>query len=99
MSGKTTENDVVIMKNLSKVRSEPFCYLSFVLLILCTYTIKVYSTHLDGCSIQPPKAAVQGINLAISKGECFGLLGVNGRWLILLRKPEFTLLLHSVAFG
>ena len=34
MSGQTTENDVVIIKNLSKVRSERFCYLSFVLHIL-----------------------------------------------------------------
>jgi len=38
----------------------------------------VYIGSFDGCNVLPAKCAVSGLSLGIPKGECFGLLGVNG---------------------
>ena len=48
----------------------PKCYLILV---------QVYRRTLDGFSTRPKKLAVNGITLNVPKGECFGVLGVNGK--------------------
>lgn len=42
--------------------------------IICNNLKKVYPRR-DG---NPEKFAVQGLSLAVPKGECFGMLGPNG---------------------
>ena len=46
--------------------------------VLLKRLTKVYPSSFNGCTLRPPKPAVQGISLSIPSGECFGLLGVNG---------------------
>ena len=78
LSGDTTDNDIIIMKNLVKVLdSQQLCF--HIVDIHVHALIQVYAAHLSGRNIKPSKRAVDGINLAIPNGECFGLLGVNGK--------------------
>ena len=42
------------------------------------YNMQKYAGHLEGIKWFPPKYAVRGLSLGVPKGECFGLLGVNG---------------------
>lgn len=42
--------------------------------IICNNMKKVY----PGCDGNPEKFAVQGLSLAVPRGECFGMLGPNG---------------------
>ena len=56
----------------------------FGMIISFLFNFQVYRQRLDGCTIRPSKLAVQGINLTIPQSECFGLLGVNGRYLYIV---------------
>ena len=40
--------------------------------------LQKYAGHWEGIKRFPAKYAVRGLSLGIPKGECFGLLGVNG---------------------
>lgn len=81
--GEITENDIVVIKNLRKVQLLPKNARVSCLLLTLMHSpvyapIQVYPSSLDGLTFRPPKTAVQDISLIIPKGECFGLLGVNG---------------------
>ena len=68
-------------------------YLSSVFTSVSIYTIaihsdqmQVYCPHLTGCSIAPSKRAVNRICLAIPRGEFFGFVGVNGKYMYMFRR-------------
>ena len=45
------------------------------------FDLQVYLPQLSGCSIAPPKRAVNEICLAVPRGEFFGFVGVNGTYM------------------
>jgi len=72
MNSGALSNDLIQLKNLNKVSTKP----AYVLAI--RFLLQSYGGHFSGCNYQAGIHAVKGLNLGIPKGECFGLLGVNG---------------------
>ena len=65
-------DDLIQLKNIQKV----FVYFSIFYFLV--NVLQKYAGHWEGLKRFPPKYAVRGLSLGIPKGECFGLLGVNG---------------------
>ena len=65
-------DDLIQLKNIKKV------FMYFHIFQLLASVLQKYAGHLEGIKWFPSKYAVRGLSLGIPKGECFGLLGVNG---------------------